>query len=134
MDYGDIRKGIYNHLCTEIATVSNRVFWSHTAPADSTKPLLEFSFAGELPPASGNPCGFFQQVDVEVYGEESNILDIDSVADAVVSALHQVPITTPASRIIYMRYVPSARFDDWNERLRASMIRLKFVFATDLWT
>lgn len=73
------------------------------------------------------------QLDVEVYGDESNIMDIDPVADLVVSVLMQ-PITTSGGRILELEYVKDGRVDMWSEDLRASMIRLKFLIATDFWT
>jgi len=132
MEYSDLREGIYNHLVANVAAVGNRVFWGWTAPADSVKPFLTMSFAGELPSATGNKCALLMQLDVEVFGDESNILAIDPVADDVVRAL-ALPVTTPAGRTIQLDYVRDARFDAWSEALRASMIRLKFVLPSDLW-
>lgn len=132
MDYADLRTGIQNHLVTEIPAVTG-VFWRWTAPADTVKPFILMSFGGELPSANGNTCGVFQQLDVEVYGDETSIHLIDPVADAVFDALHQVPITTPDGRIIYLRYVPGSRFDDGSDKFKASMIRLKFSLPTDIW-
>ena len=140
MDYGDLREGIYDAICTGVPQVWDtssppkcKVFWGWTAPGDTPKPFITMNFAGELAPANGNKCGLFMQLDIEVYGEESNILAIDPIADLVVSVLHQQPIITPLGRTIYLKYVRDARFDAWSEELRASMIRLKFLLPTDFW-
>ena len=88
------------------------------------------SFSGELP--SVNSCALFQQLDVEVYGDESNIMAIDPVADAIVTAL-RLPITTPRGKNLELDYLRDARFDAWNEELRVSMIRVRFLIPSDLW-
>lgn len=130
MDYSDIRYGLWSHLCTQITAVSSRVFWGWTAPADTPKPYITMSFSGELP--STNSCALFQQLDVEVYGDESNIMAIDPVADAIVTAL-RLPITTPKGKNLELDYLRDARFDAWNEELRVSMIRVRFLIPSDLW-
>lgn len=140
MDYADCRHGIFDALCAGVPYVWDsssppncKVFWGWTAPADTVKPFITMEFGGELAPVSGNKCGLFMQVDIEVYGEESNILAIDPIADLVITVLHQVPITTPKGKTLYLKYQPTARFDAWSETLRASMIRLKFLLASDRW-
>ena len=88
MDYADLREAIWQQICTGVPQIWDtssppkcKCFWGWTAPADTPKPFIVMNFAGELAPASGNPCGLFMQVDVEVYGEEANIMAIDPIAD-----------------------------------------------------
>lgn len=140
MDYADLRYAIWEQICNNVPQILDsasppncRCFWGWAAPADTAKPFITMEFGGELAPVNGNKCGLFMQVDIEVYGEEANILAIDPIADLVVTVLHQVPITTPDGRTLYLKYQPTARFDAWSESLRASMIRLKFTFASDRW-
>jgi hypothetical protein len=124
MDYADTRAAIFDELCAVIPAVSNRVHWAWTAPADEVKPFIEFSFLGEI--ASPNKCGLHMQMEILVIGEPSNILDLDPIADLVVTALDHHPITTPDGRIIRCAYMRDSRVDMWYERLNANCIRLKF--------
>jgi hypothetical protein len=133
MDYADIREGLYEHLCTEIPAVGDRVFWGYTAPADTEKPFLVMTFMGELP-SLNTPLGTFMQFTVDVFGEEGNIIAIDPIADDVVAAIHQVDITTPDGRIIRGEYRRDARTDFWSETFRASVISNRFLLPTDFWT
>ena len=133
MDYADLREGIFNHLCSNVPSVGNRVFWGWTAPADTVKPFLEMSFIGELPQVN-NPCGLWMQVEVLVVGEESDILSLDPIADLVVTVMHNQQVATPLLRIIKPRYIRDSRIDFWDENLRANIIRLKFLIPTDFWT
>jgi len=131
MDYADLREAIYNELAVGITDVGNRVFWSHTAPADTEKPFLEIAFLGELP--SMTPLGTMMQVEVLCLGEESNIMGLDPIADAVVSVLDGPEIVTPDGRVITLEYWNDSRIDGWSEELRANVIRLKFILPTDAW-
>jgi len=131
MDYGDIRHGLYDYLVAEIAEVGGRVFWEWTAPADTEKPLIEIAFLGEIP--SPNKCAMNQQLEVLVFGEKSNILALDPVADHVVSALHHQAVATPDGRTTLPEYVRDSRMDIWSERLNACGIRIKFLIPTDFW-
>lgn len=133
MNYADLREGIYNWLCTKVPAVASRVFWGWTAPSDTTKPYLEMSFVGELPQVN-NPCGLFMQLEVLVFGDESDILAIDPIADLVVSSLHRQSVTTPAARVIKPQYVNDSRIDFWDESSRSNVIRTKFIIPTDFWT
>lgn len=133
MDYADLREAIYDQLVAEVAAVGNRVFWGWTASAETEKPFLVMLFTGEVPSIATH-LGSFMTFDVHVLGEEGNILAIDPVADAVVTALHQVDITTPDGRIIRAEYRRDARNDMWSEEFRANVIQLKFWMPTDFWT
>jgi hypothetical protein len=139
MNYGDIREGIYNALCTIPAIQDTgsppkgKVYWEWTAPADTVKPFLEMAFIGEVPSMNAGKCAHHMQLEVLCFGQPSNILDLDPVADAVVTLLNDKPILTPAGRTIVCNYIRDSRFDAWVEQLSASMIRLKFIIPTDLW-
>ena len=133
MDYADIRVGIYNHLVAEILTVGGRVFWGWVASAETEKPFLSMEFTGEVP-SMNTPVGSFMMYDVLVIGEEGNVLAIDPIADSVVSALHEINVTTPDGRIIRSEYRRDARADYWIEDLRGQAIRLAFWLPTDFWT
>ena len=131
MDYADLREAVFDELVAQVAAVAGRVFWGHTAPADTLKPFLEIAFLGELP--SATPLGTMMQVEVLCLGEESNIMGLDPVADAVVTALDGPQITTPDGRTITLEYWNDSRIDGWSEELRANVIRLKFILPTDAW-
>ena len=133
MEYSDLRLAIYNQLCTTIPAVSNRVYWGWVAKADTVKPYLIISFTGELP-SLNTPLGSFMQFDVLAVGVQGGILSLDPIADDVVTALHNVDITTPAGRIIRCEYRRDARIDFWSEQLNGNLIRLKFWLPTDFWT
>ena len=131
MDYADLREAVEIELKAQVPAVANRVFWSHTAPADTVKPFLEIAFLGEL---SGiTPKGTMMQVEVLCLGEEANIMGLDPVADTVISALDGPQITTPDGRTITLEYWNDSRIDGWSEELRANIIRLKFILPTDAW-
>jgi len=132
MNYADVREGIYNHLVAEITEVAGRVYWYWTAPADSPKPLIEFALIGEVPAL--NPCLALMQMEVLVMGEPSDILALDPIADAVVAALHQQPVTTPLGHVGRPQYVRDSRIDTWIEKLNACAIRLKFLLPSGFWT
>jgi len=131
MDYADLRHGVFDELVAQVAAVGGRVFWQHTAPADTVKPFLEIAFLGELP--SLTPLGTMMQVEVLCLGEEANIMGLDPVADAVITALDGPEITTPDGRTITLEYWNDSRIDGWSEELRANIIRLKFILPTDAW-
>lgn len=139
MDYADVREGLYDHLCMYITEVQDsssppkcKVFWEWTAPADIQKPYIEIAFMGELAPVNG--CAVWMQLEVLVFGEESNILAIDPIADHVVSSLHNQDVITPDGRTIRPKYVRDSRMDFWVETPRANGIRLKFLIPSDFWT
>jgi len=132
MDYADLREAVYNHLCTNVPAVSNRVFWSYTAPKNTERPYLVMYFTGELP-SINTYCGVWMQFDVLCFGEEANILSLDPIADLVVSSLHKTDITTPLGRTIRPEYNRDSRVDYWDEDSRSNVIRLKFWIPTDLW-
>jgi len=131
MDYADLREAVEIYLKAQVPAVANRVFWSHTAPADTPKPFLEMAFLGELP--SATPLGTMMQVEILCLGAESDILSLDPIADTVISALDGPQITTPDGRTITLEYWNDSRIDGWSEELRANVIRLKFILPTDAW-
>ena len=133
MDIADIRTGIYNHLCTQVTAVSNRVYWAYSAPADTTLPCLIMSM-GEDMASINSPKGMFSQVHVSALGKEGSIHLLDPVVDAVVKALHKVAITTPDGRKIYPEYRRDSRFEAWDEDFKANVITVSFVIPTDFWT
>jgi hypothetical protein len=133
MDYADLREAIHGHLVTNVPAVGGRVWWGWTAPSDAQKPFLLMTFTGELPSVN-TPLGLFLQYDVLAVGVEADILSLDPVADAVVTALHEVDIVTGAGRVIRSEYKRDARMDMWSQDLMANIIRLKFWLPTDFWT
>jgi hypothetical protein len=102
------------------------VFWEWTAPADTEKPLIEMAFLGELPSLSAGHCAHHMQLEVLVIGEPSNILELDPIADAVVSALHHQTVTCPSGALFSPRYLRDSRIDMWIEAVQGNAIRLKF--------
>lgn len=133
MDYASLREGIYHHLVAQVGAVGGRVFWEWTAPADTTLPFIEIAFMGEIP--SPNKCAMHQQLEVLVLGQQSDILSLDPVADAVVTALHHQALLTTSSPpcSTELCYVRDSRQDLWVEQFNAACIRLKFLIPTDFW-
>jgi len=113
--------------------VSGRVFWQYTAPGDTAKPFLEFGFIGDAPSVN-TPVGMFVRFEVFVLGEESNILAMDPIADAVITCLHDTQVTTPLGRTMIPEYRRDGRMDFWVEAERANIIRLQFWIPSDFWT
>jgi len=140
LDYADIREAIYDQLCTNVTGIHDsssppvcKVFWGWTAPADTEKPFIVLTITGTLP-SLNTPLGMFIQIDVDVFGGEGNILDIDPVADEVISALHNQSFTTPTGKVIRPEFRRDTRVDSWSEEFRANVIHMRFMIPTDLWT
>jgi hypothetical protein len=132
MDTADLREGIYDCLVANVPAVGGRVYWGYTARADTVKPFLEFSFLSDVPSVR-TPLGMFHRIEVIVVGEESNILDLDPIADLVVSVLHDQVILTPDGRYIRLEYRRGSKYDFYYEPLRANAIRIEFWLPTDFW-
>lgn len=140
MDYTDLRTALYDHICFCVPGIHTtdsppvcKVFWGWVAPGDTEKPFIVLTFTGDLP-SINTPLGMFIQFDVDIFGQEGNILNIDPIADDVVSCLHQTDIVTPDGRIIRPEYRRDARVDYWSEDFRANVIHLRFLLPTDFWT
>lgn len=140
MDTLDLREGLYDHICANVPAIWTadsppicKVYWGYTAPGDVKKPFIVLTFTGELP-SLNTPVGMFIQFDVDVFGDEGNITNIDPIADDVVRVLHHVNIITPDTRIIRPEYRRDARADYWSEDFRANVIHMRFLIPTDFWT
>jgi hypothetical protein len=139
MDRADLREAIYDQICSLVPAIWGtgspaecNVFWGWTAPGDTEKPFIVLTFTGDIP-SINTPCGMFIQFDVDLIGDEGNIMNLDPIADDIVSILHQTDITTPTGRIIRPEYRRDSRNDYWSEDFRANVIHMRFLLPTDFW-
>jgi hypothetical protein len=129
MDYADVREGLYTALCT-IPAVGSRVFRGWTAPADTPKPLIEFTFDGEIP--SINKCTLHMGIEIVCYGDPDHALDI--LADDIVSLLDEQPFVTPLGNTPELQYTRDSHQDIYSDNLKSWGIRLKFWLPSQYWT
>ena len=121
MNYADVRVAIFNAL----ETLGNEVYWGWTAPKDAERPYITMSFTGEVP-SINIPCGKFAQLEVLVFGEEANILQIDPIADAIIDLLDKQVLDTPSGGNVRPEYRRDSRGDWWDEESRSNVIRISF--------
>jgi len=133
VDTAELEQAIVSELINNMTTVAGRVFATFTAPADAARPYLEAGFLEDLP--AMNPFGMFYQLEVLCVGDEVDTLMLDTVADEVITVLHDVHITTASSppSVFYCTYTRDGRMKQFSNDLNGLVTRLRFSVPIPLW-